>query len=111
MALDEHVDLIEEIFVHDRHVLALTEFLLRSVKVCHPALRFATCLDHSTAEFSEVSRLSRSVWDFAEAAETIVDEHGAALRMLVLVGIEIEHTERGTVLVDDCLGGFGEVPY
>ena len=40
---------------------------------------------------SEVSRLSRSVRDFAEAVERIVDEHGAALHVLDM-GLDLNPT-------------------
>jgi DNA invertase Pin-like site-specific DNA recombinase len=42
---------------------------------------------------SEVSRLSRSVRDFAEAVERIVDEHGAALHVLDM-GLDLDPDER-----------------
>ena len=42
---------------------------------------------------SEVSRLSRSVRDFAEAVERIVDEHGAALHVLDM-GLDLDPDDR-----------------
>ena len=42
---------------------------------------------------SEVSRLSRSVRDFAEAVERVVDEHGAALHVLDM-GLDLDPDER-----------------
>ena len=42
---------------------------------------------------SEVSRLSRSVRDFAEAVERIVDDHGAALHVLDM-GLDLDPDER-----------------